>query len=201
MWLHSFLPFSLPPLTSALTPEWKPAALLMERRDELENNDTTEEEWCQFVGCLFCLHRLTVRSEEGRTVFYRLFNQCFPHKRFTQKFHRPILDWTCIWWNMGLSLLILTAAKVNLANQLSILCDFSFISFFNPSTRMMQFAIEVRNLSFMRTPVCTGGCRLVALIWPVHDDGNRMWRESFIRDWDWTGVYVWAGVNIHSAKV
>lgn len=58
------------------------------------------------VGCLFCLHRLTVDREEGRTMFYRLFNQCFPHKRFTQKFHRPIPDWTRIWWNLGLSLLI-----------------------------------------------------------------------------------------------
>lgn len=152
------------------------------------------------VGCLFCLHRLTVDREGGRTMFYRLFNQCFPHKRFTQKFHRPIPDWSRIWWNLGLSLLILTAAKVHLANQLSILWDFSFISFFNPSTRMMQSAMEVRNFSFMRTPVCTGDCRLVALIWPVHDDGNRMRRESFIRDWDRTGC-VWTGVNIHSAKV
>ena len=57
----------------------------MARRDELENNDTTEEEerW-QYVGCLFCLHRLTVRREGGGAVFYHLFNQCFPPKLYPE---------------------------------------------------------------------------------------------------------------------
>lgn len=74
MWQHSFLPFFLQPLTSALTPEWKPAALLMERRDELENNDTTEEEWCEF-GWLSVLFTQVDRWQRRREDYVLPFVQ------------------------------------------------------------------------------------------------------------------------------
>lgn len=70
----SFLALSLSPslwpLTSMLTPEWKPAALLVEHRD-----GTTEEEWCQFSHSLMQWWRLKL------VLLFVLFTQTDPPQR------------------------------------------------------------------------------------------------------------------------
>lgn len=57
-------------LTSVLTPEWKPAALLVERGD-----DTTEEEWCQFS------HGLAPWGKSKLVLMFVLLTQNDPQQR------------------------------------------------------------------------------------------------------------------------
>lgn len=98
--MTALLPVSLSlwPLTSVLTPEWQPAALLIEHWDKLENNNTTEEEWCQVsqtatttMKTQICftihsvLHRQTVEREGGSVRIYCLFRESCGHQRDDKK--------------------------------------------------------------------------------------------------------------------